>query len=98
MIPKEAAQIILDQAVAVAGSQEVGLGSALITGLLLANYSAIKGMSSLIEGLNVAYDEAETRGFIKNTLVTLCLTFLCSKAQNTDIMIMEQGYKGLLRQ
>lgn len=54
MIPEEAAQVILDQAVAVAGSQEVGPGSALNTGLLLANYSAIKGMNSLIEGLNVA--------------------------------------------
>ncbi|MCQ0091289.1 YihY/virulence factor BrkB family protein [Roseovarius sp. M141] len=74
MIPKEAAQIILDQAVAVAGSEQAGLGVAFIIGLLLAIYSASKGMGSLMEGLNVAYDEEETRGFIKKTLWTLGLT------------------------
>ena len=74
MIPKEAAQIILDQAVAVAGSEQAGLGLAFVVGLCLAIYSASKGMGSLIEGLNVAYDETETRGFIKRTAVTLLLT------------------------
>ncbi|WP_299793854.1 YihY/virulence factor BrkB family protein [uncultured Marivita sp.] len=74
MIPEEAAQIILDQAVAVAGSEQVGLGIAFVIGLLLAIYSASKGMSSLMEGLNVAYDEEETRGIIKKTLWTLGLT------------------------
>lgn len=74
IIPKEAAQIILDQAVAVAGSAQGGLGVAFVIGLLLAIYSASKGVGSLIEGLNVAYDEDETRGFIKKTLWTLSLT------------------------
>ena len=74
MMPKEAAQIILDQAVAVAGSEEAGLGLAFIIGLALAIYSASKGMGSLMEGLNVAYDEEETRGFIAKTLWTLALT------------------------
>ena len=74
MIPEEAAQIILDQAVAVTGSEEGGLGVAFVIGILLAIYSASKGMGSLMEGLNVAYDEDETRGFIKRTLWTLGLT------------------------
>lgn len=76
MIPKEAAQIILDQAVAVAGSHQAGLGFAFLFGFGLAIYSASKGMGSLIEGLNVAYDEEETRGFVKRTAVTLILTVL----------------------
>lgn len=74
LIPEEAAQIILDQAVAVTGSEQAGLGFAFVIALLLAIYSTSKGMGSLIEGLNVAYDERETRGFIKKTLVTLMLT------------------------
>lgn len=74
IIPKEAAQIILDQAVAVSGSQQTGLGIAFGVGLGLAIYSASKGMGSLIEGLNVAYDEQETRSFIMRTVVTLTLT------------------------
>lgn len=74
LMPPQAARIILDQAVAVAGSREGGLGLAFILGLLLAVYSASKGMGSLIEGLNVVYDEEETRGFVSRTLWTLGLT------------------------
>ncbi len=76
LIPEDAATIILDQAVAVTGSEKTGLGWAFILGLALAIYSASKGMASLMEGLNVVYDEAEKRGFIKRTLWTLGLTLL----------------------
>ncbi|MCQ0969512.1 YihY/virulence factor BrkB family protein [Paracoccus sp. TK19116] len=74
MMPKDAAQIVLDQAVAVAGSEQAGLGVAFVIGLGLALYSASKGMSSLMEGLNVAYDEDEERGFVSKTIWTLGLT------------------------
>lgn len=74
MIPEESAAVIRDQAVAVAGSRQARLGTAFVISLLLAIYSASKGMGSLIEGLNVAYDEEESRGFIKKTLWTLGLT------------------------
>ncbi|MBV7411086.1 YihY/virulence factor BrkB family protein [Maritimibacter sp. DP1N21-5] len=74
VMPQDAARIILDQAVEVAGSREGGLGLAFAIGLLLAIYSASKGMGSLMEGLNVAYDEEEGRGFISRTLWTLALT------------------------
>tara|TARA_R110002049_G_scaffold10127_3_gene50450 strand:+ start:157561 stop:158505 length:945 start_codon:yes stop_codon:yes gene_type:complete len=76
LMPEEAATIILDQAIEVTGSEETGLGWAFIIGLCLALYSASKGMASLMEGLNVAYDETENRGFIKRTLWTLALTVL----------------------
>ncbi|MAM39889.1 MAG: ribonuclease BN [Erythrobacter sp.] len=74
MMPKDAAQIVLDQAVAVAGSEQAGLGLAFVIGLGLALYSASKGMSSLMEGLNVAYDEDEERGLVSKTIWTLGLT------------------------
>ncbi|MCR8826701.1 YihY/virulence factor BrkB family protein [Pseudosulfitobacter koreensis] len=76
VMPQEAATIILDQAVAVTGSEESGLGWAFALGLGLALYSASKGMSSLMEGLNVVYDEEEKRGFVKRTMWTLGLTLL----------------------
>ncbi|MEX3314962.1 YihY/virulence factor BrkB family protein [Sulfitobacter sp. PS-8MA] len=76
MIPEEAATIILDQAVAVTGSEQTGLGWAFIIGLALALYSASKGVGSLMEGLNVAYDEDETRGFVKRMAWTLGLTIM----------------------
>ena len=76
LIPEEAATIILDQAVAVTGSEETGLGWAFLIGLGLALYSASKGVGSLMEGLNVAYDEDETRGFVKKLAWTLGLTLM----------------------
>lgn len=74
MMPEEAARIVLDQAVAVAGSQEAGLGLAAVVGIGIALYSASKGVGSLIEGLNVAYDEEETRGLVRLTLTRIGLT------------------------
>lgn len=76
LVPEEVLTIITTQATSVAGSRSGGLGLAAILGLLVALYSASKGMASLIEGLNVAYDEEETRGFIKLKLVTFALTLL----------------------
>ncbi|WP_316014373.1 YihY/virulence factor BrkB family protein [Roseobacter sp. HKCCA0434] len=74
IMPREAAEIILGQAQEVAGSREGGLGLAAVFGILLALYSASKGMGSLMEGLNVAYDEEEKRGFFWLKAVTLMLT------------------------
>jgi membrane protein len=74
LLPAQAADIIIGQASAVAGSDEGGLGIAAVFGILLAIYSASKGMASLMEGMNVAYDEGEDRGFIKLTLLKLGLT------------------------
>ncbi|WP_108482830.1 YihY/virulence factor BrkB family protein [Oceaniglobus ichthyenteri] len=76
LVPQEVLTIVTDQASEVAGSRSGGLGLAAIFGLLLALYSASKGMGSLIQGLNVAYDEEEKRGFFKLKLVTLGLTLL----------------------
>ncbi|MBW4709526.1 YihY/virulence factor BrkB family protein [Roseobacter sp. YSTF-M11] len=74
LMPEEVIQIVTRQATEVAGSREGGLGLAAFAGVLIALYSASKGMASLIEGINVAYDENEERGFIKLKLVTLALT------------------------
>ncbi|MBF9034977.1 YihY family inner membrane protein [Rhodobacterales bacterium HKCCE2091] len=74
LVPEAAAQIIIDQASAVAGSDEGGLGLSAALGFALAVWSASKGVSSLIEGVNVAYDEAETRGIVRLTVTRLALT------------------------
>lgn len=74
LMPEEVISIVTTQATEVAGSREGGLGLAAIVGVLIALYSASKGMASLIEGINVAYDEEEKRGFIRLKLVTFALT------------------------
>ena len=74
VLPAEASDIILGQAEDVAGSQDGGLGIAAAIGLLLAFWSASAGVSALMEGINLAYDEEDSRGFVKRTLVRLVLT------------------------
>lgn len=74
VMPQEVIAIITKQATAVAGSREGGLGLAAAFGILVALYSASKGMASLMQGINVAYDEDEERGFFKLKLVTFGLT------------------------
>lgn len=76
VLPQRAAEIVIEQAKSVAGSHSGGLGLAAVLGLLLALYSASQGVAHLIEGLNIAYDETEERGFIRLKLTTLALTLL----------------------
>ncbi len=73
-LPQEAASIVIDQAVAVAGSEGGGLGLAALFGLLVALYSASKGVTSLMEGLNVAFEVEETRGLVRYYLTAFALT------------------------
>ncbi len=74
IVPEAVMDIITEQATEVAGSREGGLGLAALLGIGLAVYSASKGMGSLMDGMNVAYDEKEERGFIRLKLETLGLT------------------------
>jgi membrane protein len=76
LVPEDVITIVTRQATAVANSRQDGLGFAVLFGLLIAFYSASTGMASLMQGLNIAYDEKETRGFIKRMLVTFALTLL----------------------
>lgn len=76
MLPDRAAEIVIDQAKSVAGSDQGGLGLAALLGLGLALYSASAGVGNLVAGLNVAYGERESRGFVKLKLTTMALTFL----------------------
>ena len=74
VLPAEAADIILGQAEDVAGSESNRLGFTAILGILLAFWSASAGVSALMEGINLAYDEKDQRGFLKRTFVRLALT------------------------
>lgn len=74
VLPQDAAQILQNQARKVAEGAGTGASLAAIGGVLLALYSASKGMKSLMEGMNIAYDEEEERGFVKLNLVALALT------------------------
>jgi membrane protein len=70
----EAGSIIKDQTTKIASNAGTGVSIAAIGGILLALYSASKGMKALIEGLNIIYDEEEKRGFVRLNLAALGLT------------------------
>ena len=52
--------------------QSLGLG--LIVAMVLALWSASGGVGNLISAVNMAYDEEETRGFVKRKVLALGLT------------------------
>ena len=64
LLPPDAAAIVKEQAHTVAADAG-GLSIGAAVGILIALYSAGKGMTALIEGLNIIYDEQEERGFIR---------------------------------
>lgn len=72
--PEEVRAMISAQLTSIAGGGSGGTVVALIGGLVLALWSASSGMGKLIEALNVAYDETETRGFVRRRLTSLGLT------------------------
>jgi len=72
-LPSGAAEIVNRQARQVASSDSAaGWGAAL--GFLLAIWGAAKGVKTLMEGMNIAYEEEEKRNFLVLNLVALALT------------------------
>ena len=72
-LPADARQLMTDQLRTAASSSGGKLGFGLVIGLVAAVLGASKGARSMIEAVNVAFDEEETRGFVK--LRVLALTF-----------------------
>ena len=75
-LPQGAGEILQGQVREVASQGSTSLGWAALLGILIALYGASKGMKTLMEGMNVAYDEDEKRGFVRLTLTALALTVL----------------------
>ena len=74
LLPADAASLIGEQMVAVTKTAADKTGMGLAVALLLAIYGAMNGASAIITALNIAYDEAETRSFIRTTLLSLAIT------------------------
>lgn len=72
-LPQEASEIITTQMTEV-GQQDSGLGVGFVVATLLALWSASGGTANLIKAVNLAYDEDETRGFVKLRGLALLLT------------------------
>ena len=76
IIPFEAYAIIENQLHKIASQPETSLSIGFIGGLLLTLFSANRGVMTMIEAMNIVYEERETRGFIKLNLLSLFYTFV----------------------
>ena len=73
-LPEQAQPIITDQLGSIVSSSGGALSVGLIVSLLAALWSASSGTSNLMKAVNIAYDEEETRGFLKTRGIALALT------------------------
>jgi membrane protein len=73
-LPEDAASLITDQMEAITSAPQQGLGIGLVVALLAALWAASGGVGQMLTAINVAYDEDETRGFVKRKALALALT------------------------
>jgi membrane protein len=74
MLPPQAAEVLVTQLHDLASTDRTALGFGAIAGLLLALWSSSAAVRTLMEALNVVYDEEESRGFIRFYGTALLLT------------------------
>jgi membrane protein len=74
-LPSDAASVLTTQLEALTSTSSGSLGLGLMVTLVLALWSASGGVSNILSAINVAYDEEETRGFVKRKGLSLLLTF-----------------------
>ena len=74
ILPSGAVDILHEQLMRLTGSRTSALSFGFLLGLLFALWSANSGTKAVIDGLNVAYEETEKRGFIRLNLTSLVFT------------------------
>ncbi|MGY1638078.1 YihY/virulence factor BrkB family protein [Geodermatophilus sp. SYSU D00742] len=73
-LPESAQQILTEQLTSITSNSGGALTVGLIVSILAALWSASGGVGNLITAVNLAYDEVETRGFVKLRATSLALT------------------------
>lgn len=74
VFPASVIQIVGDQMLRITGATDGKLTVAFVISLLVSVWSANAGMKAMFEGLNVAYDETESRPFFRQT----ALSYVCT--------------------
>ena len=72
--PQEVRELVTSQLQSITTSAGGKAGLALVLGVVVALWSASSGMSHLIEAIDTAYDEDETRGFVARRGLALLFT------------------------
>lgn len=88
MLPEEATKLVAGQLQALTSASGGKLGLAAIVGVLLALWSASAGVRTLMQALNVAYDEDEKRGTVRFYATALLLTLAAIVAAIVAIAVI----------
>jgi membrane protein len=73
MLPGDAARLIGEQLMNVVNTAGTKKGIGLILALAIAFWGATKATGAIVTAMNIAYEEEETRGFVKRTALNLAL-------------------------
>lgn len=76
ILPADSLKILSDQARSITSTSNTALGFGVIVGIVLTIYSTTKGVSALIKGLNIAYNEKERRNIVALNFTAFMLTFV----------------------
>ena len=74
VLPASSLTLIGDEMIRIAATKSSSLGATFVVSLILSLWSANAGVKALFQGLNVAYDEKEKRGFLTLNLISLSFT------------------------
>ncbi len=73
-VPTDVTQIFVAQLTTLASREQQSLGLGLVSGILVAIWSAHRGVKALVKAVTVAYREKETRNFLQLLALTYALT------------------------
>jgi membrane protein len=73
-LPDSARELVADQVTAVTQNAGGALTLGLLVSIVAALWSASGGVNNLVKAVNIAYDEVETRNFVKLRALSLLLT------------------------
>lgn len=74
VLPPGTLDMVEAQLADLSGKEPAALSVAVVTGFLVALWSAISGVKAMFEALNIAYDETEKRSFLALNLLALAFT------------------------
>ncbi len=74
ILPADAVSLIGAQMIRLATQRHETLSAAFVVSTALSVWSANAGMKSLVDALNVAFDETERREYVRRSLLTYCAT------------------------
>lgn len=74
LVPGQARTLLADQMTRVAGGNTGSLSLAMLASLVLALWGASRGTQAFMMAMNVAYNEREKRGLVKQNLIAVALT------------------------